>query len=100
MEITNAYLAGIIDGEGYIAIFNSCVGNSKKYLKLVVKVAMVDDENLLNRVKERYGGHIVHRKPRSDRHRPTVEWILENGKAEVLLQNLFPYMIVKKRQAA
>lgn len=99
MEITNAYMAGLLDGEGYIAISNNCVGKSKKYLRLVVKISMVDDVRLLESVHSKWGGYIRNRKARSVNHRSTVEWVLENSKAEVLLQNLYPYMVVKKQQA-
>lgn len=94
------YFAGLIDGEGYIYIFNSCVGKSKKYLKLGVKIQMVVDESgILVKAKELWGGHLYFHKGKQDQHRDTAEWIVENGGALQLLKDILPYLRLKKQQA-
>ena len=94
------YFAGLVDGEGYIFILNSCVGQSKKYLKMGVKIQMVVDESgILAKAKELWGGHLYFRKGRKTQHRDTAEWIIENDGANKFLKDTLPYLRLKKQQA-
>jgi len=99
IKLQNSYFAGLIDGEGYIAIHNSCVGQSKKYLKLVVRIGMIDPEGILKQAQKRWGGYLYNRKARTDRHRATIEWNISDKSAEQLLKDVYPYLIFKKKQA-
>lgn len=100
LKADKIYFAGLMDGEGYIFIFNSCVGKSKKYLKLGVKIQMVvDDSGILSAAKESWGGYLYFHKGRQNQHRDTAEWVIENGGAEAFLKDILPYLRLKKQQA-
>lgn len=98
-DIVNPYLAGLIDGEGYIYIVKGSVKKSKVYMRMGVKIAMIDNSFLLSRAQKVWGGYIRNRKARSDKHRATVEWIIQDLKAERLLNELLSFLILKKDQA-
>lgn len=102
MEITPQYIAGFIDGEGYLGIrkhtTNKCTLGHHHHI--VVKVAQLEKaKEPLVRIMERYGGTIS--KPRMDgNRRPCVMWELVNSKAvQALLDDIQEYLIVKQPQA-
>lgn len=96
---TIIYYAGLIDGEGYIYISRSCAKKSFKYMRVGLKIAMIDYFGVLDNAQKTWGGFIHDRKGRSLKHRSTVEWIIENQKAEDLFKLLLPYLRIKKQQA-
>lgn len=93
-----SYFAGLVDGEGYIALFNSTVKDHPNYIKLCVKIQMVDDFQLLKQAQGIWGGWIYNRSAKSEKHRATVAWVMENGTAEKFLKDIYPYTRVKTDQ--
>lgn len=96
-NITDAYLAGILDGEGSIGIYKV---NQKYY---TVKVDVVSNTNLslINSVS-----NYLDKKPysnnnsKNDRHKECYVVRLYSVKAQELLYRLMPYLISKKPQAS
>lgn len=93
------YFAGLIDGEGYIHLIRASYKKSKTYIRLGVKVGMVDDTMLLTYAHSVWGGYIKARVARSDKHRATYEWLLQDKSAELFLIDVLPFLRIKKQQA-
>jgi hypothetical protein len=95
-EIEVAYAAGIFDGEGciHIAPYRK---RGRPYHRLMVAVTNTDFP-LLDWLHARWGGHLG--KPLlTNRHRPCKIWALSEGYAYPFLNAVYPYLIVKRRQA-
>jgi len=91
------YLAGLIDGEGYIG----CEG--KKYVKAIINIANTY-KPLIEILHNEFGGsmreYIDKRSYKSGRFRkPVYHWIIRNSQAEKILRECYPYLIIKKEQA-
>jgi len=99
MKTTYAYFAGLIDGEGSIQIGNSNVNKSPKYLRMQVNIQMVDKFEILKKAQLIWGGYLYNRKARTDKHRATIHWRVENEKAFKFLSDISPYLIGKKGEA-
>jgi hypothetical protein len=97
-----AYLAGIIDGEGYVGIKRTkaykCQGRKTPGFSARIQVRMVDEEPI-RLLAETLGGWYYPEKPHSRQGRPLFCWQLGHAKAEDALRMLLPYLRVKKRQA-
>jgi len=87
-----AYIAGIIDGEGYIGLKDriSCVS-------LVVQ-ATNTDKALLQFIVDTFGGSIGEYAPQANR-KAAYKWSLCASKAADMLCELLPYLITKKERA-
>lgn len=102
MGITSQYIAGFVDGEGYLGIRKQTNKNCKLgyHHSLVVKVSQLEKcREPLDYMKEKYGGTIS--KPTmTGNRRPVVAWELANTKAiKAFLDDVQEYLIVKKPQA-
>lgn len=91
-ELLIAYLAGIVDGEGYIAIRK----NGNRY-QPIVKVGMTDKE-VVETLAETFGGFVYVSKLKSGRFIYTWQ-VLKKELVEVTLTALLPYLRVKRKQA-
>jgi hypothetical protein len=96
---TIAYLAGLVDGEGYIGIKRTkrkdCV--SPIYHERI-QVRMVD-EGAIQFLKENLGGNYYHEQARSSLGRPLFCWQASDALASRILKTLLPYLIVKRESA-
>lgn len=99
------YLAGFIDGEGSIFITtrkpriekeNNYQYSVQHYLYLVVVNTNPKPIKLL---KEVFGGRIYSLRGTSCGWRPTWRWETVCKKAESIIRELLPYLIVKKEEA-
>ena len=93
------YYAGLLDGEGYFFICVGAVKKSKVYMRAGIKIAMVDDANLLPKAKDLWGGYLKYHIARSLKHRATVEWVIDGKALDVFLPTITPYLRLKKQQA-
>jgi hypothetical protein len=84
-----AYLAGIIDGEGYIGI-----GNAPR-----LRVANTNPR-LMEWLRCRFGGSIWTSRKRDGRSKALFTWELSARKAERVLREVAPFLILKREQAA
>lgn len=97
----NAYLGGIIDGEGWITIYKGCSPKTMKTLKrvtpnyqLVVGIAN-DDKDLLDFVTENYGGRIYVLKRKS--YTIQYNWRIHGKEAEMFLKKMRRYIFCKRK---
>jgi len=100
MKITRRYLAGFLDGEGYFGIMahtrKDC-GHGVNYI-CAIKVAQTD-RNIISMLQEQFGGYVHHRKFVGN-SKDAYTWEVKNfTSVEKVLDYVFPYLIVKKRQA-
>ena len=100
-----AYLAGLIDGEGSIAVSRTQTGAAAKACKrghayrASVTVTMTDLD-LLKWAKRATGvGQICPKKVNVIKHRPAWTWSVWSTQAAALLEQLLPYLRIKKGQA-
>jgi len=92
-DLHNAYVAGILDGEGSISI----VATNKGTLDLRINVANSNKE-LLSVLQSCYGGSVfLHRKSDSN-HKPVWRWQLSGNATRVVFDDVRPYCIVKRRR--
>lgn len=101
MDALPAYAAGLIDGEGCITMnkywdsrYNSC---SHRYWVIVI-VAM-SDEMPLRLLWKRWGGSLTQRKRKNKKWKQMWVWQINCQKAYRFLEDILPYLIVKKPQA-
>ena len=87
------YIAGIIDGEGSIDFYRS--GRSWA-VRLRVGNTYVE---LLRRLRLQFGGWISRPRVFSRRWKPYASWDIAGPRAERLLADVLPYLIVKRAQA-
>jgi len=104
-EPDKAYLAGLLDGEGYIGITRSSVGKGPKGTKrgfayrLHVSVHMTDLRPLLFAAEKTGLGQAKSRKKQKLSLRQSYVWNLWSNQAAQVLRALRPYFIVKAEQA-
>ena len=92
------YLAGIIDGDGWLTMFNGSKGNKAIYNKFAIGLEQ-RYEPMVRYMLEKFGGNFLQKKIK-DRinHTQTYEWKNYNSK-EILniLINIEPFLIEKKK---
>ena len=88
-----SYMAGIVDGEGCIAI-----NGSEHKQQLVVTVAN-SNEPLIRWIALHFGGHTNINYSENEKHRNSYCWRLYGHQTEGFLKSILPYLIVKKSQA-
>ena len=101
-HITNAYLAGIIDGEGCILI--SRINNKRSgnvWYRLQLSCAMTDPEaiSLLCKTFTPDTKQFIYRGGRQKGYKPVYQWLTTGSTAIRILKELTPYLTVKKNQA-
>lgn len=99
-----AYLAGIIDADGCIAVRRSTYaarhGNGKGasfWERVTVKQVEPDAVDLLH---ETFGGSRRLHNPSAKNGRPLHGWEATGRVANAALAKLYPYLLIKKEQAA
>lgn len=104
MKLTPQYIAGFIDGEGYLGIIRKTDKHSTlgHYYKVCVKIAQVSKyAEVLYLLKEYYGGNISKtRQPKNTKHRPSDMIEFTNSvRIRRILDDIQPHLIVKSKQA-
>lgn len=90
----NAYFAGFFDGEGYIGVYNT--STKFKNLNLRITIGQGTKEILL-KGQNRWGGCVYKRiDKRNDREH--YVWEIVGQKASLFLDDIYPFVIVKKKQ--
>jgi hypothetical protein len=96
--MSDDYIAGLIDGEGYIGLWKRG-GISPGYCT-GIKVAMVNSDHVLLELKGRFGGYIEYRHSKQPNHRPSTGWSLRNStQVEPFLRRIAPRLHIKQREA-
>ncbi len=89
-ETTKAYIAGLIDGEGSIMLLATHQG---KWRTPTVSLSSTTRE-LVDLLREQYGGTIVSHKTYEDHHKPHWSWRVRYNKALLVCADLLPYLRV------
>jgi len=94
-----AYIAGIIDGEGCIAIDRFTNKELPDYCyRLKLRVTNTN-RWLIEQLRFSFGGNIKIIKPRNDKAKEAWEWYLAGESAVSCLKFVLPYLHIKKPQA-
>lgn len=101
--IDTGYVAGLFDGEGSIGIYRIgyIQANRKRGLQLKIVISLTNEEPLIL-LKSEWGGNIQfdqHQSKKNPKHRPSFVWNLHQGQAGKFLEDIFPYLIIKRTQA-
>ena len=95
--ISDQYLAGIIDGEGYITIKTR--SPKQKYRELVIGVSNTYLP-LLEQLKEQFGGYISKSKMYKTNKKQGYHWIIKSvDRADMILRRVRPFLIIKAERA-
>ena len=101
MKLDIRYLAGLMDGEGCIAIRlrKDMPKNPRNSYMLVVQISMTH-EGVISAIKKSAGGAMSEIKwHRRMSNRPAYQWRLYSNAAAEFLEKCLPYLIVKKDEA-
>jgi len=92
------YTAGFVDGEGSIQI-NPAKSGKKSYWGLTIQTTN-SDKDVLEYLRNEWGGigTVTGYKPNKSKNR-SYNWRIYSKEAELFLNKLFPYLIIKKEEA-
>ena len=101
-HIENAYLAGIIDGEG--SIFITRINNKKSgnvWYRLQIGCAMTEPDaiEMLRKTFTPNTKQFIYRGGRKKGYKPVYQWLTTGSTTVRILKELLPYLTVKKNQA-
>lgn len=104
--VQRAYIAGIVDGEGHLAISKGPArkknGERSPYYLCYCKIGSTDP-NLLIWIQEVTGYGTIYREGRFSFDNPTRKpfytWHISNTQLDNLLGQIYDYLIIKKHQA-
>lgn len=94
-----AYAAGIFDGEGHVGIVVTKNGRGEVYHRLMLDITNTNIE-IIHWLFERWDG-VIHN-PRyfaREEWRTAHRWTVCDGRAMRFLEDVLPYLIIKKEQA-
>lgn len=101
--INPCYIAGLIDGEGYLGLLPSKAnGLVNKSFEPVIKIGMTGDESrrLFERLRATYGGTIDRRSKLTKGNRTAYTYVLKSRvKVTRLLEDIVDDLIIKQDQA-
>ena len=98
MKISPEYIAGFIDGEAYLGIY--LTPNKKTYITAVKVAQTAQGYEVLEYLREIYGGHIDTRTSKQPNHQDSKTWVIKSKKGILkLLEDILPFLIVKREQA-
>lgn len=98
-KLTLAYLAGLVDGEGYIGIkksqpYNKLTGRINPGYHERIQIRMVD-EPAIKKFAETFGGWYYKEKPHAKKGRLLYCYQASDKLASNILKYLLPYLVVK-----
>jgi hypothetical protein len=103
-ETDCAYMAGLLDGEGSIRI-RMHMQETKKIgrgyqIKTQASIHIANcDISVLKWAEDRFGGRISGRPALRERKTPLYDWSCSTQQAAQVLQQILPYLIIKREQA-
>lgn len=99
METTIAYLAGLIDGEGYVGIKRTMRRDATSPIYHErIQVRMVH-EGAIALLAATLGGNYYREKSHANNGRPLFCYQASDAKAAAILERVLPYLIVKRESA-
>ena len=101
-KVDIAYMAGLVDGEGYIGIKKSKAYKCQKRVSpgyhARIQIRMVD-EPAIKFIAENLGGWYYKEKPSSKKGKPLYCYQASDKAVEKILEALLPYLRIKKESA-
>lgn len=95
-----AYIAGLLDGDGYVSIMKSNLPDPwQPYYQAKIGVAQLWPGEALRLIRDTFGGEIAG-PIRRDGGRPIARWEIWNVRAASIVSRLLPHLRVKRRQAS
>lgn len=95
--LSHAYVAGLIDGDGYVGIEHMKKADT---YAVRVAVALVDKSApVLHGLRRSYGGQIGPIKPETPMQRPKLRWTVLGIQAASALELVRPHLVLKPEQA-
>ena len=91
-----AYIAGIVDGEGSIAISRYTYCGHYEY-RLRVNITLTYSD-IPQEMVELFGGTISLRKPKKETHKLAYAWVISCNAAVDFLKQIQPYLRIKAEQ--
>lgn len=95
---TLAYLAGVMDSDGYIGVGKKKAGKWAANYQPRVQVKQVDTE-ATDLFRETFGGHLYRHEPSAERGRPLWCWQVHSAACRPVLDALLPYLRIKRNRA-
>ena len=95
---TLAYLAGVLDSDGYIGINKRKAGKWAANYQPRVQVKQVDTE-ATDLFRATFGGHLYRHEPSAERGRPLWCWTVHSAACRPVLESLLPYLRIKRNRA-
>lgn len=93
-----AYTAGIIDGEGCLAI-RECKKTTSTQYQAYVQVALTNEE-LVFWLRTNFGGNVIFDKSRKQEWKDQWRWkLIVREDLEPFIVSIYPYLTIKKKQA-
>lgn len=97
-DMALAYLAGVIDSDGYISITQACRRGSLYFAATVgISGTRTEPHELAASL---WGGNIHPYVPKNPRHRPQFQWSRQGDVAAEVITEVAPFLRVKADQAA
>lgn len=96
-DVDAAYLAGVIDSDGYITI-NRSVRRGKPYHYPQVGIAGTRREPH-DLAARHFGGNVGRYQPKNSAHRAQFQWSRQGQSAVPVIEAVFPYLRIKVSQA-
>ncbi len=93
-----AYLAGVMDSDGYIGVGKKKAGKWAANYQPRVQVKQVDTE-ATDLFRETFGGHLYRHEPGTERGRPLWCWQVHSAACRPVLEALLPYLRIKTNRA-
>lgn len=95
------YIAAILDGEGYVTVSRKKDKTMKVGYGYRPMVGVTNtNKKLLDFLMELTGLGRIHRsKAAKKNHKPSYQWVLWSQQARQLLEEVLPYLVIKKTQA-
>lgn len=92
-----AYLAGLIDGEGTIALTRKHANENRQ---LAISISSTEREILEHVLACTGVGKLTNKRCASDHHQPSFAYAVYNRHALALLEQIYPYLRSYKRERA
>lgn len=94
--MTPAYVAGLIDGEGCIAIYES---KGRTFYHSVTVGMTAKALPILEQLKEKYGGKVTKTRDATERWDEAWAWAAFGDEASAVLTEIQPHLVLKEEQA-
>ncbi len=92
-SLDKAYAAGLFDGEGSITLTRT---RRVRLPSPQVSVASNDIE-VLEWLRERFGGSVSKKQPRQPTHSVSYDWRLTDRRALAFLKEIRPYLVIQRK---